>query len=289
MRSLIFPILFLSLWGIASLPVLPNLSQRNSLPVILVAFITAWAPPLVRETLAWVSGAYLVISQRPDFPNRALPLILAGGLLVGSAGGSFRERVVPFPKIARLTETSASVSAQVRAMVAAHPERLDLDQPLSRVVSNFRIGEFRTNTVPIAGFSTLDGYWFPSRRFVALLAGFAHRMPDWSNVDYSFSESTPGFSKLAELYNVLYAVTRNPDGSFEVQRTNSGSQPAWFSLRGVALQPDLATMITRLEEATPDRAVKDQQLVPQADSDKFDSIAASMANRDCRDAKVLEV
>ena len=140
-----------------------------------LAAAAGWAalfllPPLPRELLGWAIAAALV-SWR--WRRVALPAAVAPAALLalgGGALGAFGERLLP--PFRDTDALLAAARAQGAAAAALHP---DLRDPLVRVAVTAELPELGANTAFAAGLSSLDGYFFPTRRLIALVAALRHQ------------------------------------------------------------------------------------------------------------------
>jgi hypothetical protein len=195
--------------------------QRWSLVIGAGVFVGTcrWAPTGVREVLAWTLCVALACMLRWRW--RAVPPVVerAAMLLVAALSVcAFYERVetaLPAPPV-------EGPPHQIRkAVLARAPE---LAMPLIRVQLRDVTQPFRESTAFAAGLPSLDGVWFPPRRFIELLGGLwdAPLPPTAAEFDL---RSRKGFDILTQLYNVRYIAT--PSGDLTPLAMTNGA--AWFA------------------------------------------------------------
>jgi hypothetical protein len=168
------------------------------------------APALGREVLAWgaAAAAVLALTQR-DLVHRA---VVAGAALLalgGGALGAFGERLLrPFADTDHLLARAAAMGDQVRAM------RPELHSPLVRVSIAPEWPELGPNTAFAAGLSSLDGYFFPPRRLLALVAALRGQPYNPSGFVLRLDAARASDRVLLQLYDVAWQG-RAAGGPFE--------------------------------------------------------------------------
>jgi hypothetical protein len=182
-------------------------------------------PSQVREALGW-AAALSVVALGPQ-GRRELPALAWGALLMAMAGGSvgaFGERLLPFvPAQARLARAEQVGAAALRAQPG-------LASPLVRANVGPE-GVFSANTAFAARLSSLEGYFFPSRRFVELVCALRGQEYQPNQLIVRMPEDHPTSRPMFQLYDVAWRVRATPGvfGAVEVQRLTSPPGPAWFS------------------------------------------------------------
>jgi hypothetical protein len=171
-------------------------------------------PSLAREAVAWAATVALMLAAvGRRAPAAAFVLLAVGGL------GAFRERLLP------LVETDALLARAGRVGEAARRNQPALFSPLHRVRPEFEWPEFLANTAVAAGLSSLDGYYFPQRRFVELVNTLRYQPYQPNSLLLRFPPTHPSSLMLFQLYNVAWAVRE--DGTVTPQGPTAGA--AWFS------------------------------------------------------------
>jgi hypothetical protein len=182
-------------------------------------------PSLAREVLGWAVALGIVV-MRPE-RRRDLPPWAWGVLLMAMAAGSvaaFRERLLPFIP----GEASLARAERIgQAAVAAQPT---LASPLVRATVGPE-AEFAANTAFAARLSALDGYFFPSRRFVELVSALRGQAYQPNQLIVRLPEEHASSRPLFQLYDVAWRVraASGPAGPVEVQPLTTPAGPAWFS------------------------------------------------------------
>jgi hypothetical protein len=108
---------------------------------------------------------------------------------------------------------------------AARRNEPALASPLSRARTSFERPEFLANTSLSAGLSSLDGYYFPQRRFVELVNTLRYQPYLPNSLLLRFPPTHASSLMLYQLYNVAWRV--DADGTVRRQGPTAGA--AWFS------------------------------------------------------------
>jgi hypothetical protein len=218
------------------------------------------APPLLRELLGW-SAALALVAWRwrrgPVRPGAALAVLLA---LAGGTLGAFGERLLtPLRDTEALLAEARALGA---AVAAAHP---DLRDPLVRVSMAAELPELGANTAFAAGLSSLDGYFFPSRRLIALVAALRHQPYQPSAFVVRVRPDEPAARALYPLYNLRWRAGnetagrptvpeavpppgRPPLGPLTLTPLAPTAGPAWFA-EGVEVVPSMESLAAALDAA----------------------------------------
>ena len=192
----------------------------------LAAALVFFLPSQAREAVGW-TVALAVVAQGPQ-GRRDLPPMAWAALLVAMAAGSvaaFRERLLPFvPGQAALARAESIGAAAVRA----EPR---LASPLVRARVSPE-SEFEANTAFAAGVSALDGYFFPSRRFVELVCALRGQAYQPNQLIVRMPDEHPTSWPMFQLYDVAWRVRVRPGeaGTVDVQPMATPAGPAWFSV-----------------------------------------------------------
>jgi hypothetical protein len=173
----------------------------------------ALAPPLFREVAAWAL-ALACLAQT------ARPVRAAAFVALAAAGvGAFHERLPPFA-------AGDALLARARALGArAVRHEPALRSPLARVRPAFEWPELLANTAFAAGLSSLDGYYFPQRRFVELVSALRWQPYSPNALLLRFPPDHVSSRLLYQLYDVGW--TLHEDGTVRPLGPTAGA--AWFS------------------------------------------------------------
>ena len=187
--------------------VLARAEARPRATAALIALAAAgvfFLPSQAREAVGW-TVALAVVALGPQGRRDLSPLAWTA-LLVGMAAGSvsaFRERLLPFiPGEAALARAESIGAAAVRA----EPR---LASPLVRA-SVSPEAEFEANTPFAARLSALDGYFFPSRRFVELVCALRGQAYQPNQLIVRMPEDHPTSPPMFQLYDVAWRVRVRP-------------------------------------------------------------------------------
>ena len=182
-------------------------------------------PSAAREALGW-AAALGVVALGPR-GRRDLSALAWGALVMTMAGGSlaaFQERLLPFvPGQVAL----ARAEWIGKAVVGGWPS---LASPLVRAT----VGperDFEANTALAARLSSLEGYFFPSRRFVELVCALRGQSYQPNQLIVRLPEDHPTSRPLFQLYDVGWRIRTGPGESraLEVSPLPMPAGPAWFS------------------------------------------------------------
>ncbi|HEX3480678.1 MAG TPA: hypothetical protein VHT91_36925 [Kofleriaceae bacterium] len=200
-------------------------------------------PPVAREVVAWLGCAALaaVARFRPAVLERsetggsaprgiersglvaALPVIAALGV------AAFDER---FPRDLPFDPVEDGPRQLHAAVIAQAP---GLATALNRVEVVDALPPYDMGTAWAAELASLDGIWYPPRRFLDLLAAFDGKPVDPTTCVFHFARSRV-FPLLQQLYNVRYEVSV-ADRSIRALPPTPGA--AWFPARVAAIdRPD---------------------------------------------------
>jgi len=269
--------------------ILSQAQARTRTGTALVALAAAglfFLPSQGREAVGW-TVALAVVALGPQ-GRRDLPALAWGALLVGMAAGSvaaFRERLLPFIPGQEALARAESVGA---AALRAEPS---LASPLVRA-SVGPEDEFEANTAFASRLSSLDGYFFPSRRFVELVCALRGQDYQPNQLIVRLPETHPTSRPLFQLYDVAWRVRAPPGwaGTVEVQPLMATAGPAWFSaaFQEVDSFATLGRELLALADAVGGRAREVLWLVT-ADRAVSAARLPSSVEGACGSARVLEV
>lgn len=204
----------------------PERPRREAIIVALAALVVAGGaavPGIAREVLAWLAvGALVVRGRLPRLASAAFPLFA----LVAALGVvAFDERFlrdVPHERIEELAALRAT-------LIGVDPS---VASPLTRVEIVDPPPPYDMSTAWAADLSSLDGVWYPPRRFLSLLAALKGRPVPLTTCVFSLGHD-PVFPILQQLYNVKLAVAVRKTG-VDAQPLPPTNGPAWFPARVVA-------------------------------------------------------
>jgi hypothetical protein len=187
-------------------------------------------PPVAREAVAWLGCAALagLARFRPAvFARRhlvaALPVIAALGV------AAFAER---FRRDLPVDPIEDGPRQLHDAVIAQAPE---LAVPLHRVQMVHTRLPYKMSTAWAAELSSIDGVWYPPRRFLALLGAITGKPVDPTTCVFQSGRGAV-FQVLQQLYNVRYEVSV-ADRSIAALPPTPGA--AWFPARVAAIdRPD---------------------------------------------------
>jgi len=195
-------------------------------PLVLVPLLLVPAPPLVREVCAWSIAALVVLAAYKPMPlDPAVVAALLGALSLSA----FRERLLPFLSADALIREPEALGRAARARV---PE---LASPLERVSLQLSLPAFGPNTAAASGLSSIDGYGYPTRRYLQLAALTSGQPFDPLQTIMVFDPRTHAFRVMGQLYNVrailVPAGAGDPRGPLVDIRPGPTAGAAWFSGR----------------------------------------------------------
>lgn len=258
----------------------PRLDTAIGCGGALVLFVLPGVP---REIAGWaLAGALAVPSLDRRFlarvPTAAVICALAAGGL-----GAFRERLLPFPEPGRIFAEARRVGD---ALKQARPE---LAHPLTRVSLGWEDGALGPNTAFAAGLSALDGYYFPSRRYIEMfsaLHGYEYQ-PNALLLRYPASERWT--HSIFALYNVGWFLQRTEGGQLQGRKLAPTAGPAWFG-GGFETVPNFAALGKALLEADTATAERVRARLWLVDSDaRIGPARGWSVDPACASARVLGV
>jgi hypothetical protein len=201
--------------SVASLP--PLQTAVGLAAVVAFGFVVRGLPPMPGEILAWVTcGAIALLLRIRARPRREVFAILIA-LVAGFDLQAFQQRM----DLERRSQRIEGGPQRLREHVLAHAPELAM--PLARVQVPRRPQPFNKSTAFAAGLPTLDGVWYPTRRYLSLLGAVSGHPLQTTEIDFHVTDN-PGFDVLTQLYNVRYVVEPN-DALTRLPETNGA---AWF-------------------------------------------------------------
>ncbi len=182
-------------------------------------------PGLARELAGWALAAAVAV---PIFrgAREGRALLTATAVVIAVSGGSlsaFRERLPPYVDGGRLLARATTLGLSARR---ARPE---LVSALDRVTLGSELPGLGANTSFAAGLSSLDGYYFPGRRFVELVCAVRHQSYSPNALLLRFPEWHPSSRALFQLYNVRWGVEGTRGRGDRIEELSPTAGPAWFS------------------------------------------------------------
>ncbi|HET9317315.1 MAG TPA: hypothetical protein VFQ51_17120, partial [Vicinamibacteria bacterium] len=246
------------------------------------ALVLFWLPPWPREIVGWVLAVAL-IARRGRPVTRSLPVLAVACALAAGGLAAFRDRLLPFPKADRSLEALRDMGRRLKAL------RPELRSPLNRVSLGFEAPDFGPNTAFASGLSALDGYYFPSRRYIELfsaLHGYEYQ-PNALLLRFPASEAwtRPAFA----LYNVGWFLERTEASQLTGRRLGPTAGPAWFS-QGLEPVPSFADLGRVLLAAGGDAAARAQQRLWIVTSDPaLPATLPRQADAACASARIVDV
>ncbi|MET0554983.1 MAG: hypothetical protein ABW221_18215 [Vicinamibacteria bacterium] len=192
-------------------------------------------PGVPREVAGWALAVALVV---PPLERRLLARVPTVGVLCALAAGglgAFRERLLPFPEPARILADARRVGDELER---ARPE---LAQPLARVSLGWEDGALGPNTAFASGLSALDGYYFPSRRYIEMFSALHGYEYQPNALLLRFPASEKWTRPLFALYNVGWFVQRTDERRLQGRQLAPTAGAAWFSA-GFETVPSFAAL-----------------------------------------------
>ena len=201
---------------------LPRAEQRSHelvalLAGVIVVAVGRFVPPGVREVAALGCAIALLVAVRRPWRAYAPAVLVA---LAGLGVAAFDERFPRHVVHERIEDGPAALRDQ---LVAAVPE---LASPLVRIAIVDPPRPFEMSTAFAAGLGSLDGAWFPTRRFLTLLSVLSGTPVDSTTGVFALSTSR-AFGVLQQLYNVRVRLrTAGAEADIALLPPTPGA--AWF-------------------------------------------------------------
>jgi hypothetical protein len=240
-------------------------------------------PSGLREVLAW--GVALAAVALARMPRRArwLPVTVVALALAGGAVGAFQERLLPLAPTEELLARWSRMGDVVREAQPA------LVSPLNRVSLTFELPEPRPNTAFAMGLSSLDGYLFPSRRFMELYCALRGRRFDPQALLLRFPPDMPWARALHQLYNVAWAIDLAPDDRLSGRPLAATAGAAWFSASAQHL-PTTSALATALLASGGALHARAHEVLWVVDADpRVGGLALGDVDARCATARVISV
>lgn len=209
-------------------PWFPRLATVAGLVVFLL-------PSPLREAAGWTVAAFAILPSarqgRFTLPAAAAVLVLAGGGL-----GAFRERLLSFPYA--LSDGEALLARARESGADAKRRQPALASMLVRISPSPEWRpEWLANAAPAAALSSLDGYYFPQRRFVELVCALRGQEYKPNALLLRFTPQLESARALFQLYDVAWRL----DASGALTSLPETAGAAWFSA-SVIRTPDFASL-----------------------------------------------
>ena len=226
-------------------------------------------PPLVREVIAWLGclGIAAAARWRPAMVQRRT-LVAAVAVIAALGVGAFDER---FPHNAVFDPIEHGPRRLHDAVIAQAPE---VAMPLDRVEIVDAPHPYDMSTAYAAGLPSLDGVWYPPKRFLELLGALTGAPVPSTAVVFSLTRSR-AFPVLQQLYNVRYIVSV-AQGSIRAQPPTPG--PAWFPTR-IATIDQPSEIAAALRGGDLQAALTATAWVLRADADRAPELAGPCTAR----------
>lgn len=213
-------------------PAAPDSARVHWLAVAIGAVVILGGrgvPPLVREAIAWL-GCLAIAGLARWRPQLVAQRSLTAAVAVVAALGvaAFDER---FPRGVAFDPVEHGPRRIRDAVLAQAPE---VAMPLNRIQIVDPPPPYDMSTAFAAGLPTLDGVWYPPRRFLELLGTLnGAPLPPTACV-FALTRSR-AYPVLQQLYNVRYVVSLR-DGALHPQPDSPGA--AWFPRRIATIDRD---------------------------------------------------
>jgi hypothetical protein len=250
-RALLPFVMVLPVLATAAVALRAEAPSRRTLLASVAMVALFWLPAWPREVLGWGLAAALVARHgRPITPQ--LPVIAVACAVAAGGLAAFRDRLLPMPLADRSLQAMQEMGRRLKAL------RPELQSPLNRVSLGFEAPDFGPNTAFASGLSALDGYYFPSRRYIELFCAL-HKyeyQPNALLLRFPASEAwtRPAFA----LYNVGWFLERTEASQLTGRRLAPTAGPAWFS-QGLEPVPSFAALGRVLLDAGSDVATRAHQ------------------------------
>jgi hypothetical protein len=215
------------------LPVQKKKTYLLSATAFLLAAFFAFLPEIdplrgiFREFIAWILAGFIFTDTRTSIQvgservasSWRMPAII---LLTGLSLHPFYERLLQRIPISLFEAKAEQIHGELLRQAP------DLASPLNRIVLDFTLSPWGTNTPWALGVSSIDGYFPANRRFHDLVDASRGEIDSTGTMmNYHFG-NTPAFHLLASIYNVRYRALAGPTG-IQVVSTHDGNGAAWFS------------------------------------------------------------
>lgn len=240
-------------------------------------------PGVPREIAGWALAIALVV---PRIERRFLARVPTVGVLCALAAGglgAFRERLLPFPEPERILADARRVGDALKR------DRPELTQPLARVSLGWEDGALGPNTAFASGLSALDGYYFPSRRYIEMFSALHGYEYQPNALLLRFPASEKWTRPMFALYNVGWFLQRTDDRQLQGRKLAPTAGAAWFSA-GFETVPSFAALGKALLSADTATAERVRERLWLVESDPRIAPARGWTvDPACAGARVLRV
>lgn len=210
---------------------------------VCVIVLGRYIPPLVCETVAWLGAIGLAVTGRMA-PSRStrwtLPVLAAFGVV---AFASRFPRDLPVDPVEQGPQKLHDAVQKHAPLLRTALDRIEIAQPSP---------PYQMSMAWAANLPTLDGVWYPPRRFLELLGALDGRPLPPTTCVFTLTQS-PSFPIFQQLYNVKYIVAfqRGRAGLSPLPATPGG---AWFPTRVevIADPSEMADQLHANAAAVPD-------------------------------------
>jgi hypothetical protein len=163
---------------------------------LVVLVVGLRVPVALRETLAWL---FVIVA----IAARGRVAVGAAALVIATAFGAvaFVDRIPDAPHVP-IDGAPREIHDHLVAQTPA------LADPFNRVQIIDAPPPYAMSTAMAAGLSSLDGVWWPTRRYLALIAALRNRHVPSTTMVFALSRD-PAFPVLAQLYNVRSVATES--------------------------------------------------------------------------------
>ena len=180
-----------------------------------------FAPPLLREAAAVAGTLAIVFLARWRSELAAKKHAMLGLAAVAALGvGAFDER---FPRALPIDAVEDGPRALHDRLIGEVPQ---LASPLTRIEILNPPRPYEMSLAFAAGLSSIDGAWYPTRRFLSLLSALNGAPVDSTTGVFKLGHSR-AFPVLQQLYNVQYLLSWQ-DGRADLAALPATPGPAWF-------------------------------------------------------------
>lgn len=247
------------------------------------ALVLFLLPGVLREIAGWALAVALVVPRLERASLARVPTVGVVCALAAGGLGAFRERLLPYPEPERILADAHRLGESLKR---ARPELL---QPLTRVSLGWEDGALGPNTAFASGLSALDGYYFPSRRYIEMFSALHGYEYQPNALLLRFPASEKWVRPMFALYNVGWFLQRTDGNELKGRKLPETAGAAWFS-GGFEPVPSFAALGRALLAADTATAERARQRLWLVESDERTAPARGWSvDPACAGARVLAV
>jgi len=218
-----------------------QISFKSIAGYLILAAVCYLAPAGIREFLLVGLAVFLIVKGTKLSARSRKGFVCGFVFILGlSSVAAIKERLPNYTDPNRAVDELADILEKIRSVPAG------TESPLTRVVAYPSIRHFNVNTPAALELSSLNGYWFPSERFLKLYSALENVTYNPHTMVFNIGTSRKSFPILRNLYNICCELDFNRRDE-PLEFLGSPTEPAWFSA-GLTPLPDFSELARVLRD-----------------------------------------